>query len=136
MADHEVWDCERRFWLDGGNFYKAHVAPDAVLVFPIVGIVDRAAALAWARRAPRWTQVAFSNRIFSYAAETAVLAYEAHAEAAKTAHAYYAVLQLHLYSRARIMDARRASTKRAREYRAAAHRARRPQRVLRLLIKE
>ena len=90
MADHEVWDCERRFWLDGGNFYKAHVAPDAVLVFPIVGIVHRAAALAWARRAPRWTQVAFSNRIFSCAAETAVLAYEAHAAAAKTAHAYYA----------------------------------------------
>jgi hypothetical protein len=90
MADHEVWDCERRFWLDTGNFYKEQVAPDAVLVFPIVGIVDRAAGLAWTRKTPRWTQVAFSNRIFSYAAETAVLAYEAHAAAAKTAHAYYA----------------------------------------------
>ena len=90
MADHEVWDCERRFWLDTGNFYKEQVAPDAVLVFPIVGIVDRAAGLAWTRKTPRWTQVAFSNRIFSYAAETAVLAYEAHAEAARTAHAYYA----------------------------------------------
>ena len=87
MADHEVWDCERRFWLDTGNFYKEQVAPDAVLVFPIVGIVDRAAGLAWTRKTPRWTQVAFSNRIFSYAAETAVLAYEAHAEAARTAHA-------------------------------------------------
>jgi hypothetical protein len=90
MADHEVWDCERRFWLDSGNFYKEHVAPDAVLVFPIVGIVDRAAALAWTRKAPRWTNVAFSNRIFSYAAETAVLAYEAHAEAAKAAQTYSA----------------------------------------------
>jgi hypothetical protein len=90
MANHEVWDCERRFWLDSGNFYKEQVAPDAVLVFPIVGIVDRAAGLAWTRKAPRWTQVEFSNRIFSYAAETAVLAYEAHAEAAKAAHAYYA----------------------------------------------
>ena len=90
MADHEVWDCERRFWLDSSNFYKEHVAPDAVLVFPIVGIVDRAAGLAWTRKAPRWTDVAFSNRIFSYAAETAVLAYEAHAEAAKIADTYYA----------------------------------------------
>lgn len=90
MADHELWECERRFWLEGSNFYREHVAPDAVLVFPIAGIVDRAAGLAWARKAPRWTQVAFSNRIFSRAAQTAVLAYEAHAEAAKTAHAYYA----------------------------------------------
>jgi hypothetical protein len=90
MADHEVWDCERQFWLDSGKFYKEHVAPDAVLVFPIVGIVDRAAGLAWARKAPRWTDVAFSNRIFSCAAETAVLAYEAHAEAAKVAHTYSA----------------------------------------------
>jgi hypothetical protein len=90
MADHEVWDCERRFWLDSGNFYKEHVAPDAVLVFPIAGIVGRAAGLAWARKAPRWSRVAFSNRISSFAAETAVLAYEAHAEAAKSAHTYYA----------------------------------------------
>jgi hypothetical protein len=90
MADHEVWDCERRFWLESGNFYKEHVAPDAVLVLPVVGIVNRAAGLAWARRAPRWTQVEFSNRISSVAAETAVLAYEAHAEAAKCAHPYYA----------------------------------------------
>jgi hypothetical protein len=59
-------------------------------VFPIVGIVDRAAGLAWARNAPRWTHVAFSNRIFSCAAQTAVLAYEAHAKAAKAAHTYYA----------------------------------------------
>src|SRR4051812_13254448 len=90
MADHEVWDCERQLWLDSDKFYKEHVAPDAVLVLPIVGIVDRAAGLAWARKAPRWTDVAFSNRIFSYAAETAVLAYEAHAEAAKIAHTYSA----------------------------------------------
>jgi hypothetical protein len=90
MADHEVWDCERRFWLDSGNFYKEHVASDAVLVFPAVGIVGRAAGLAWARRAPRWTHLAFSNRIFSCAAETAVLAYEAHAEATKPPHTYHA----------------------------------------------
>jgi hypothetical protein len=90
MADHEVWDCERRFWLDSGNFYKEHVAPDAVLVLPIAGVVDRSAGLAWARRTPRWTHVAFSNQISSFAAETAVLAYEAHAEAARSAYAYYA----------------------------------------------
>ena len=90
MAEHEVWDCERRFWLDRGTFYKEHVAPDAVLVFPIVGIVDRAAGLAWARKAPRWSHVAFSNRISSVAAGTAVLAYEAHAEAAKSTDTYSA----------------------------------------------
>ncbi|HXS89067.1 MAG TPA: hypothetical protein VN705_06950 [Steroidobacteraceae bacterium] len=90
MADHEVWDCERRFWLDGSNFYKEHVAPDAVLVLPVIGIVDRAAGLAWARKAPRWNHLTFSNRIFSLAAETAVLAYEAYAEAAKPAQTYYA----------------------------------------------
>jgi hypothetical protein len=90
MAEHEVWDCERRFWLDCGNFYKEHVAPDAVLVLPVLGIVGRTAGLAWARKAPRWTRLTFSNRIFSCAAETAVLAYEAHAEAAKPAHTYHA----------------------------------------------
>jgi hypothetical protein len=90
MAEHEVWECERRFWLDRGNFYKAHVAPDAVLVLPTVGVVDRAAGLAWARKSPPWTYVEFSNRIFSCAAQTAVLAYEAHAEATKVAHTYSA----------------------------------------------
>lgn len=90
MADHEVWDCERRLWLDSGTFYKEQVAPDAVLVLPVVGIVDRAAGLARARKAPRWTHLTFSNRIFSCAAETAVLAYEAHAEAARPAQTYYA----------------------------------------------
>jgi hypothetical protein len=59
-------------------------------VLPVVGIVDRAEGLAWARRAPRWSRLTFSNRIFSLAAETAVLAYEAYAEAAKPAHTYYA----------------------------------------------
>ena len=37
-----------------------------------------------------FTSVTFSNRISSFAAETAVLAYEAHAEAARSAHTYYA----------------------------------------------
>jgi hypothetical protein len=90
MADHEVWECERRLWLDSGRFYKEHVASDAVLVFPGVGIVGRAAGLAWTRKAPHWTHLTFSNRIFSCAAETVVLAYEAHAEATKPPHTYHA----------------------------------------------
>jgi hypothetical protein len=91
MGDPEVWECERRLWLDCDSFYREHVAPDALFVLPLVGLVDRAAALAAASKAPRWTQLSFSRQRSNLASpDTAVLAYDAHAETASSAHAYHA----------------------------------------------
>ena len=77
-GDHEVWECERRFWLDRSNFYKQHVAPDALILIPN-------------RKAPRWTDVTFLDRRSSFPSiDTALLAYKASAEAACLDHAYQA----------------------------------------------
>ena len=81
MVENEVWECERRFWLDRDNFYDERVAPDALLVFLPID----------ARHAHTWTDLAFSRQRSNFAvSDTAVLAYEAHAEAASLAHTYHA----------------------------------------------
>ncbi len=78
MDDHEVWECERRFWLDTSNFHRERVAPNALIV--------RAA-----RNHPRWTSVTFSEQRSSFpSVDTALLAYEARAEAACSTHSYHA----------------------------------------------
>lgn len=77
-GDHEVWECERRLWLDTGNFHKQHVAPDALILRPL-------------RKTLRWTDVTFSDRRSSFpSVDTALLAYKASAEAECLDHAYQA----------------------------------------------
>ncbi len=77
-VDLEVWECERRFWLDTGSFYEQHVAPDALILLPI-------------RKLPRWTDVTFSDRRSAFpSVDTALLAYQARAEAGCLDHAYQA----------------------------------------------
>lgn len=77
-GDLEVWECERRFWLDTGNFYEQHVAPDALILLPI-------------RKPSRWTDVTFSEQRSTFPSDdTALLAYKARAEAGCPAHAYQA----------------------------------------------
>lgn len=79
MVDDELWVCERKFWLDGANFHKERVAPDALLLLPA------------ARGIPRWFDVKFSRRhSLLAAADTAVLAYVARAEDGCAAQPYYA----------------------------------------------
>ena len=42
-----LWDMEKRFWLDGADFYEAALSDGAVMVFPFpVGILDRAGVMA------------------------------------------------------------------------------------------
>lgn len=78
MGDHEVWECERRFWLDSRNFYAEHVAPNALIAFT-------------PRQHPRWTSVTFSDRRSSFpSVDTALLAYQARAEAECLADPYHA----------------------------------------------
>ena len=77
-GDLEVWECERRFWLDTSNFYKQHVASDALILLPI-------------RKTPRWTDVTFSDQRSTFPSlDTALLAYKARAEAGCPDHAYQA----------------------------------------------
>jgi hypothetical protein len=77
-GDLEVWECERRFWLDTSNFYKQHVAPDALILLPI-------------RKAPRWTDITFSEQRSTFpSVDTVLLAYKARAEAGCADHAYQA----------------------------------------------
>ncbi len=78
MGDHEVWECERKFWLDADNFFRERVAPDAIIVLPT-------------HKHPRWTSVAFSGQRSSFpSVDTALLAYEARAESESSTDPYHA----------------------------------------------
>jgi hypothetical protein len=78
MVEHEVWECERRLWLDTHNFCREQVAPDA--------LIDTATC-----KLPCWSTVSFSSRRSSFpSVDTALLAYQAHAEAASSTQIFQA----------------------------------------------
>jgi hypothetical protein len=75
----DLWDLERRFWLDGAAFYADHLAPDALLVLPApAGVLDHAATIASLRDAPRWSALAMdARRELALASDTVALVYRA-----------------------------------------------------------
>jgi uncharacterized protein DUF4440 len=90
MRHDEVWRKEQRLWLDSVAFFEECAAPDALLVCS-VGIVDRRAGLAAARRALPWSHVSLSNqRAMPMGEETTVLAYEARATRSQRGAPYVA----------------------------------------------
>ncbi|MDH5823977.1 nuclear transport factor 2 family protein [Luteimonas sp. RD2P54] len=82
MDEEEFWSMERGFWTGDAAFYDAHLADDAVMVFPApAGIMDRARTLETIRSAPRWRQVEMRERRLLPAGDGAVaLAYRASAD--------------------------------------------------------
>ena len=75
-----LWELEKRFWLDGADFYESRLASGAVMVLPYPALLmDRDAAISAIRDAPRWTEVEFSDGSLRRQGGAAVLAYRARA---------------------------------------------------------
>lgn len=56
-ATMDLLELERRFWLEGAQFYRQNLAEQVLMVFPGIGPMRRAEAIAGVENAPRWTQV-------------------------------------------------------------------------------
>ena len=57
----DLLEMERRFWLDGADFYRQNLAGDVLMVFPGVGAIGRADIIAGVEDAPRWIEVEIEN---------------------------------------------------------------------------
>jgi|SRR5690606_29826650 len=91
MNDTDLWSLEERLWLEGADAYGDLVAPDALMAFAPIGILQGDAITESLAGAPRWTTLALTGRaIASPDAETRVLAY--HARASRADAAPYAAL--------------------------------------------
>ena len=74
----ELWDIEKRLWLEGEDFFADHMVDDAVMVFPEpVGILRGAEIIEGLKYAPRWTSVGASDLATVKRKGLAVLAYRA-----------------------------------------------------------
>ena len=62
-ASESFWADEENFWLEGPDFYRAHMVLDAVMYFPEpTGILKGEQVLAALENAPRWDSVSFFDR--------------------------------------------------------------------------
>jgi hypothetical protein len=77
MDTNQIWELERRFWLEGVSVYETHLHRDACMIFPGMGILDRAAILDGLSGAPRWTHGEMCGRQVVNAGEVVFLAYVA-----------------------------------------------------------
>lgn len=80
MDTETIWDLERSFWIDGAKAYEANLHDAAVMVFPGLGIMDRAAIIESIQQGARWNDVQMTKRRLIAADGTAVLVYAAEAE--------------------------------------------------------
>jgi Domain of unknown function (DUF4440) len=80
----DLIDLEKKFWTNDQEFYEANYTVDAVLIFPGVGKLDRASAIAAIRdenrRGHRWAEVALDDvATVELTAEVVLLTYSARA---------------------------------------------------------
>lgn len=77
LQDH-LFALEERFWTEGAEHYRRHLAPAAMMVFPEpagVVLADQAAA---AVQGPRWTEVALEeHRVLELDERAALVTYKA-----------------------------------------------------------
>lgn len=74
MAD--IWNSERRLWLEGTGAYEELMASDCVMAFGPMGAMGRDEVLESLREAPRWTDVVMTDKAKAVPAENvAVIAY-------------------------------------------------------------
>lgn len=74
----ELWQIERRLWLDGADFFADHMADDALMVFPDpVGILEGEAIVEGLRHAPRWSSVDMEEQTTVERDGGVILAYRA-----------------------------------------------------------
>ncbi|WP_273691948.1 DUF4440 domain-containing protein [Ketogulonicigenium vulgare] len=63
MIQDDIWAMEEAFWLRGPDFYRLHLAPTAVMVFPdTMGILMGEAIISTLEGASRWDQVTLQNK--------------------------------------------------------------------------
>jgi hypothetical protein len=75
---NEHWKVEESFWLDGPDFYRARMWPDARMIFPDpVGFLRGAAIVDALEGGPRWQAVDIEDRSEIEVGDTLVLAYRA-----------------------------------------------------------
>ena len=81
LAHTSPWATEENFWLEGPNFYRAHMAKDAEMWFP-----DRPSPLKGdeildaLKTAPRWEAVVFSHQSMMVSQDRITLRYHATAQ--------------------------------------------------------
>ncbi|MBV7407599.1 nuclear transport factor 2 family protein [Maritimibacter sp. DP1N21-5] len=62
-ASAHFWGEEENFWLEGPDYYRAHMVPDAVMSFPEpTGLLKGEQVLAALENAPRWDRVVFFDK--------------------------------------------------------------------------
>jgi hypothetical protein len=94
----ELLGLERRFWLEGADFYRENLAEDVLLVFPGAGLMRRADAVAGIEAAPRWLRVDIRDeQLLQLGPESRLLCYKALAH--REGEAEYSALVSSVYVR-------------------------------------
>lgn len=80
-------EIETRFWTHGPDYHDEHMADDALMVFPGVGLMDRAASLEAVAGGQRWSSVEIRDAVLTRLTDdAAVLAYGARASRGEEAY--------------------------------------------------
>lgn len=89
----QLLDLEARFWREGAEFYRHHLADDAVMVFAEpVGVLSREQAVQGVADAPRWADVRFGEvRLVQLTPSSVLLIYRAEASREGAASRYAAL---------------------------------------------
>ncbi len=75
---HELWESERRFWLDGPEFCKSLLSDDARIEYlPPVGTLSGAQLVERMTSGPRWELVDFDDALAECDGDETVLRYRA-----------------------------------------------------------
>jgi hypothetical protein len=76
---HEIVDLERRFWVEvAGDFYRAHMAEDGVMVFPETGTLGKPQTIAAIESVDPWEKASLSDiRVIDLDDATRAVVYQA-----------------------------------------------------------
>lgn len=78
MAQEVLWELERRFWMEGGEFYRDRLAVEALMVFPPpTGILGRKGSIDAVDGVPRFQSVQFRDKELRRVEGTVALGYRA-----------------------------------------------------------
>lgn len=67
MTDEEMWNLERKLWLDGAELYAGSMDEACVMAVPGMGVMKATEVLDSLRQAPRWSDVEMSDRLLGRA---------------------------------------------------------------------
>lgn len=78
QEQHELWECERRFWLDGPDYCRSILSDDARIEYlPPVGTLSAPQLLERMGSSPRWALVEFDDTLAECHGDETVLRYRA-----------------------------------------------------------